>query len=177
MDPRWALPVFANFLLLFLSGQINHYLAPLPLSIFVAGLCLPIAGLRLRFQPGLLAMLLTGLLCDASRPVPFGSSALLLGGLFTVWHGYRSRLPREGIRSAVTGALLANLVLFIAQPFLVGASLAAASATAGRVFVDFLASQVAVVLLGPWFFALQERALLLWGVNLAEEARAPGGAL
>ena len=73
------------------------------------------------------------------------------------------------------GALLANLVLFFAQPLLVPGALA--GATASRVLVDLLCSQIAVVVLGPWFFALQEQALLLRGVNLAEEARAPGGSL
>jgi len=177
MDPRWVVLVLANLLLMFLGGQCNHYLAHLPASVFLAGLFLPVAGQRLRMQPGFVALFLTGLLFDAARPVPFGSSALLLGGLFAVWFTFRPRLPREGVGSAITGALLANAVLFFAQPLLVGPGIAFASATGGRVFWDFLSSEIAVALIGPWFFALQEKALFLWGVNLSEEARAPGGAL
>ena len=71
---------------------------------------------------------------------------------------------------------VANLVLFLAQPLLLGAPLAG-SATWGRVAVDLLCSQLVAGLLAPWFFALQEQALLLRGVNLTEEAREPGGAL
>jgi hypothetical protein len=177
MDPRWVVLVLANLLLIFISGQLNHYLGTLPLSVFLAGLYLPVAGLRLRMKPGFIAMFLTGLLLDAGRPVPFGSSSLLLGGLFAVWHSFRSRLPREGVGSAVVGALVANLLLFFAQPLLAGAGTSFASATAGRIFWDLVFSQIAVGLLGPWFFALQEQALMLWGVNLSEEAREPGGAL
>lgn len=176
MDPRWVVIVLANAFLVFLGGQFNHYLAHLPASVFLAGLCLPVAGLRLRFRPGLIAMFLSGLVVDAGRPVPFGSTALLLGVLFTCWYSVRSRLPRDGVAPVVFGALLANLVLFLAQPFLVGATLAV-GASWSRVVVDLILSQVAVTILAPWFYALQEQALLLRGVNLAEEAREPGGAL
>ena len=175
MDPRWIVIVLANALLVFLGGQLNHYLAHFSVSVFVSGLCLPVSGLRLRFRPGFIAMAVSGLVLDAARPVPFGSSALLLTALFTGWHAVRARLPRTGTAPAVVGAVLANLVIFLAQPLLIPGALAAT--TASRVAVDLFGSQVAVVLLGPWFFALQEQALLLRGVNLGEEARAPGGAL
>jgi hypothetical protein len=174
MDPRWIVIVLANGLLIFLGGQFNHYLAHLPVSMFLGGLCLPVAGLWLRFRPGFIAMFLSGLLLDAARPVPFGSSALLLSALFTCWHSVRTRLPRDGVAPPVIGALLANVALFLVQPLLLGPSAALASATSGRVLTDLLCSQVAIVLLGPWFCALQEQALLLRGVNLAEEARIPG---
>jgi hypothetical protein len=177
MDPRWVVLVAANLLLIFLGGQCNHYLAHLPVSVFLGGLFLPVAGLRLRMKPGFIALFLTGLFFDAARPVPFGSSALLLGALFATWYTFRPRLPREGMGAAVTGALLANAALFFAQPLLLGPGLASAAATGSRVFWDFVFSEIAVALLGPWFFALQEKALFLWGVNLAEEAREPGGAL
>lgn len=176
MDPRWIVIVLANTLLVFLSGQLNHYLGHFSVSAFLFGLALPVAGLRLRVRPGLIAMLLSGLAIDAGRPVPFGSSALILAVLFVCWHAVRSRLPREGAAPSVVGALVANAVLFAAQPFLLGATLAS-GATWGRVAVDLLLSESAVVLIGPWFFALQEYALLLRGVNLADEARQPGGAL
>lgn len=175
MDPRWIVIVLANALLVFLGSQLNHHLATLPVSVFLFGLCLPVAGLRLRFRPGLIAMVVSGLVLDATRPVPFGSSALLLAALFTCWHAVRARLPRTGTTPAVVGALLANVVLFLAQPLLVPGALA--GATASRILVDLLLSEVAIVVIGPWFFALQEQALMLRGVNLNEEARAPGGVL
>lgn len=176
MDPRWLIIVAANGLLVTLAGQLNHYLAHLPVSVFLAGLCLPVAGLRLRFRPGLIAMFLSGLVLDAARPVPFGSSALLLSTLFTVWHSVRARLPREGLAPPLVGGLVANLVLFLAQPLLLGPELTA-GASWSRAGVDLALSLVGVVVIGPWFFALQEQALQLCGINLAEEAREPGGAL
>ena len=177
MDPRWIVIVLANALLVFLGGQLNHYLAHYSICAFLLGACLPLAGLRLRFKPGLVAMFLSGLVVDATRPpVFFGSSAILLATLFTCWHSLRLRLPREGVAPQVVGALLANLVLFLAQPVLLGIDIAVGT-TWSRVLVDLLCSECAVVLVTPWFFALQEQALILRGVDLANEARQPGGAL
>ena len=177
MDPRWIVVVLANALLVFLGGQLDHYLAHFSVSVFLLGACLPLAGLRLRFRPGLIAMFVSGLVVDAGRPpVFFGSSAVLLATLFTCWHSVRLRLPRDGAAPQIVGAIAANLVLFLAQPFLLGIDIAGGT-TWNRVLIDLLLSQVAVAVIMPWFFALQERALLLRGVNLAEEARAPGGAL
>ena len=176
MDPRWLVVVLANLLLAFLTGQANHTLSHLPASVCLAGLCLPVAALRLRFHTGLIALFLTGLLLDAARPVPFGSGALLLSALLVLWHVLRPRLPREGLVPALAGALLANLVLFFAPPLLAGPD-ALRSATAGRMGCDLLLSQLGVLVVGPWFFALQDKTLRLWGVDLAREAREPGGTL
>jgi rod shape-determining protein MreD len=121
-------------------------------------------------------MFLSGLVVDAARaPVFFGSSAVLLAILFTCWHAVRLRLKRDG-SPAGRRALLANLVLFLAQPLLLGFATAAGT-TWSRFLVDLALSEVVVALVIPWFFALQEQALLLRGVDLADEARQPGGAL
>jgi rod shape-determining protein MreD len=177
MDPRWIVIVLANALLVFLGGQLNHYLAHWSVSVFLVGACLPLAGLCLRYRPGLIAMFLSGLVVDAARaPVFFGSSAILLATLFTCWHAMRLRLPREGLAPQIVGALLANLVLFLAQPVLLGFAVAAGT-TWNRFLVDLLLSELVVALAIPWFFALQGQALLLRGVDLADEARQPGGAL
>jgi hypothetical protein len=174
MDPRWIVVVLANLLLVFLGNQINHHLAVFPVSVFLIGMALPIAGLRLRYPHGLAAMFLSGLLADAGRPVPFGSTALILSALFTIWHSIRTRLPREGAAPAVVGALLANLILFLAQPVLLHLPMRSHELW-HRAVIDLLASQLFVALLADWFLALQEQALLLVGVDLAEEARQPGG--
>lgn len=210
MDPRWVVIALTNGLLVFLMGQVNHEIAPAGMSLFLAGLMVPLAATRLRFRTGVTVMLLSGLLLDAARPSLFGGNSLLLLAIFGGWFFWRARLPRDGAGTAILGALACNLVLFVFQPFFVGAAavidaqdpnlfhwqplffqlkplviesvraarhLAAGAATGERVLYDLLFSELAVVLLAPWFVALQERALLLCGVNLAEEIREPGGVL
>lgn len=171
MDPRWIIPFAANLLLFMIAGEANHYLAPHGLSIVIAGLALPMAGLRLSLRPGLLAMVLTGLALDSLGPTAFGaSSALLVAGLL-ILHAIRHRLAREGATAHVIVALLTNLVIFVTQPMFSGGLSAYAASTVLRVLTDLVSSQLILIVLSLWFFSLQERALVLWGVDLGEELR------
>ena len=171
MDPRWIIPFAANLLLLLIGRETNHYLAPYGVSVLICGLALPVTALRLTTRPGLLVMVLTGLAIDALNPVAFGSSALLLAaGLLTV-HALRQRLVQDSFATHLLVAVSMNLVLFVAEPFSTTGIPAFRTPTLMRILVDLLLSQALVVVLAWWFFALQERALVLWGVNLAEESR------
>lgn len=210
MDPRWWVISLTNLLLVVLMGQINHGLSGYSISLFLAGLMVPLVATRLRLGSGLVVMLLSGFFLDASRPTLFGANSILLLAIFAGWCFWRARLPREGPATAIIGAMVANFILFVFQPLFVGAAavletqdpnlyhwqpllvqlkpfviesvraahrIATGAATTDRIFIDLLASELAVALLAPWFVALQERALRLCGVNLAEEVREPGGAL
>ncbi len=164
-DPRWLIVALANLLLCWLVGLLNHALAGLAVSLYVGGLLVTYAALRLDTRSGLTATLVTGLLVDAFAPVPYGTSLFL----FSVVHGVllygRHRFPREGIVFALVVALLANLFLMIALSFLlVGASPRPATAWL-RIFADLFFSQLALAVIGPWFVTLQDRAMELAGIH------------
>ena len=73
----------------------------------------------------------------------------------------RQRLPREGAIFGTIAALFSNLFLFIALSFLlVGANPRPGEAWL-RLFVDLIASQIVIVIITPWFLALQSRAMEL----------------
>ncbi|HEY5551577.1 MAG TPA: hypothetical protein VIK52_06805 [Opitutaceae bacterium] len=171
MDPRWIIPFAANLLLIVIAREANHHLAQVGVSILLGGLVLPVVALRLSQGPGLLVVVLTGLAMDALGPAAFGSSAILLAAALLALRAIRHRLMRESMSTHFAVALLANLLLFVAQPILGGSISAYATSTPSRIVVDLLLSQVAVIALAWWFFALQGRALVLWGVNLSEEMR------
>jgi rod shape-determining protein MreC len=77
---RRTLVLFAcGFVLWLLIAQANHYLAPARLYIWVGGLFVTFAALRLPAQEGFNASFLIGLLLDAASPVPFGLHAFLFG--------------------------------------------------------------------------------------------------
>ena len=171
MDPRWLIPFAANILLVVIAGEANHYLAPWGCSLLLSGLALPVAALRLSLRPGLFAMVLTGFAMDAMTPAVFGANAALLSAGLLILHSIRHRLIREGAIARVVVALLANLVIFMTQPIFVGSLAAFAAPTPARIVVDLLLSQVVLSAMALWFFALQERALVLWGVDLGEELR------
>ena len=160
-DPRWLIVTAANLLLLWLTGLINDRLAHSAVHLYLGGLFLAYAALRLDRRHGFIATVLTGLLLDAAEPVPFGTSVLLFGLIHATLLYGRQQFPREGAVFGLVVALLANLFLFIALSFLlVGANPRPAEAWL-RIFVDLLASQVFILLIGPWFLALQDRAMEL----------------
>jgi hypothetical protein len=160
-DPRWLIVTLANLVLWWLNGLLNHYVAGLAVHFYLGGLLVAYAALRLDPRSGLTATVLTALFVDSLEPVPFGTSLFL----FSLVHGMllygRHRFPREGAVFGVVVALLANLFLVIALSFLlVGANPSPASAWL-RIFADLLFSQLAILVVAPWFIALQDRAMEL----------------
>jgi hypothetical protein len=153
---------FLTLLLLWvLVAQINHYLAPLQIYLFSGGLFVTYAALRLPLASGYAAVIAGGMLCDASSApsVTFGTHALLFAFALAVIHSVRDRMARDETLIRLAVALVANLGLFLAFSFIRVAGSPAPSATWLRLFLDLLCSQLLIGLLGPWFFALQHRAL------------------
>lgn len=164
--------VFACCVVLWVcTSQISHYLAPWHISVFVGGLLISFAALRLSFSAGWPVSLLIGLLMDGQAPVPFGFHGILLVMAHVGIFQLRSRFPREETIVAVSVALLANAALFVAISIALLRWSPAPLSMSGRLFFDFLASELLIVVAAPWFFALQERSLELAGVSLRSEQR------
>jgi rod shape-determining protein MreD len=168
-DVRWLIVYLANLLVWWLAGLANNYLGRfaflwfdhVSLHLYVGGLFVVYSALRLDRKHGLVAIVLTGLTIDAAGPVPFGTSLFLLGLVHATLLYGRQRFPREGAVFGIVVALLANLFLFIVLSFLlVGANPRPGEAWL-RIFADLLASQGVLVLITPWFLALQDRAMEL----------------
>jgi rod shape-determining protein MreD len=160
-DPRWLIVTLANLLFWWLTGLVNHSVGGYGVHFYLGGLLIAYAALRLDPKQGLIATVLTGLMVDALEPVPFGTSLVLFSLIHvTVLYG-RQRFPREGAIFGIVVALLANLFLFIALSFLlVGANPRPGNAWL-RIFADLFFSQLAILVVAPWFLALQDRAMEL----------------
>lgn len=164
-DPRWLIVSLANLLLWWLTGLLNHYVAGLAVHFYFGGLLVTYAALRLDPRSGFTATLLTGLMVDALEPVPFGTSLILFSLVHSVVLYGRHRFPREGAIFGLVVALLANLFLFVALSFLlVGAAPHPASAWL-RIFADLFFSQLALLLITPWFITLQDHAMKLAAIH------------
>lgn len=172
-DLRWLVVLAANLLLGWLVGAANHHLASawFPFSdffsvhLYLRGLFLTFAALRLDARNGFIAIILTGLFCDALEPVPFGTSATLLGLAYAALLQARHRFPRDEALFSTIVALLTNLGLFIVMSFVfVGAS-PRPGETWLRLFSDLVFSQLALVAITPWFLAFQTRVFELMAVH------------
>lgn len=160
-DLRWLLVWLANLLLLWLTGLANHHLAPLGVHLHVSGLLVAFAALRLDPRHGFVASVLTGLAADSLAPLPFGAHAFLFGLAHATLVSGRRRFPREEPIFATVVALLVNLFVFLALSFLlVGAGPRPGEAWL-RLFADLVASQLALAVATPWFFAFNAGLLAL----------------
>jgi len=152
-------------------SQLNHYLAPLHVSLFTGGLLIAFSALRLGFREGWWASILIGLLIDSSSAVSFGFHALLFAVVHVVVFNLRGRVPREETAFGLLVALVANLALFFAITVVLIHRAPEPLSMVPRLLIDLLASETAVFLVAPWFFALQERTLEIGGVSLRREQR------
>ena len=167
---RTFVTFFTLLVLWVIVGQVNHTLANAQIIrllfgahvyLFVGGLFITYAALQLPLRDGFGAVLLAGLLSDATAPVPFGLNTLLFAGTFAVVFNIRDHLPREETMARVIVALLANLALFLVFSFALIGRVPAPGAVWPRLIADLIYSQVFLLVIAPWFFALQARTLVL----------------
>jgi hypothetical protein len=159
-DHRWLLVTGGNLLLLLLTIQCNHYLAAVPMSLFLFGLPIGFAALRLTLPQGLTTTALTGLCFDTLTPIPMGSSLLLFSAAFTIIYAARSQFHREEAFSSIIVVLLANLFLFAAFSTIAIVTTGSTGHPTSLI-VNLIASQIAVSTLTPWFFSFQMTLLEL----------------
>ncbi len=158
-DPRWLIVLLANLLLFWLVGLVNDGLATSSVHLYLGGLFVVYAALRLDGKHGLIATVLTGLMVDSMQPVPFGTSVVLFGLVHATLLYGRQRFPRDSTVFGVVVALLSNLFLVIAMSFLLVGTNPRPGEAWLRIFVDLVASQLAIGLITPWFLALQAQAM------------------
>jgi len=164
-DPRWLIVFAANLLLWWLLGLLNDLLAGTAVHLYAGGLFIVYSAMRLDRKHGLIAVVLTGLLVDAAGPLPYGTSLMLFGLVHATLLYGRQRFPREGAVFAIVVALFANLFLVIALSFLlVGANPRPGSAWL-RIFADLIASQLFLLVITPWFMALQDQAMAIVSIH------------
>ena len=164
--------IFACCVILwFCITQLNHYLAPLHLSVFAGGLLVTFSALRLGFREGWWASILIGLLIDSSATVSFGFHALLFAVVHVGIFNLRGRVPREEVTFGLFVALFANLALFLMITVSLIHRAPDPLSMLPRLLVDLLVSETVVFLVTPWFFSLQEHALEIGGESLRREQR------
>lgn len=157
--PRVLLVFLPLALLWALVAQVNHEIAGLHVYLYVAGLSITYAALVLPQREGLAAVVLAGLLADATTPVAFGTQTLLLALAHTVVFNVRDRVPRDETAARVIVALLANLAVFLVFSFTQIGGLPSPATAWPRLICDLLCSQVFLALVAPWFFSLQAQVL------------------
>jgi rod shape-determining protein MreD len=142
-------------------AQVNHGLSGAHVYLFVGGLFIAFATLTQPFATGLWSAILAGLVLDANAPVAFGKHMILFALTHVMVFRMRDRIARNDTVSRITVAVLANLALFLVLTFLQLIRTPAIAAIWPRMIFDLICSQVAIVIIGRWYFALQAKALVV----------------
>jgi len=148
-----------------LVAELNTALSGFHLWLFAGGLFVAYSALAMPFSEGFAASLLGGFLCDAMTPVAFGTHAALFAIAHVIVYNVRERLQRDETSVRVVVALLVNLSLFLAISFLRIGPGHGRAAEWPRALADLAWSESVIVLIAPWFFALQLRTLELARAN------------
>jgi|UniRef100_UPI004049F680 rod shape-determining protein MreD len=159
MKRQWLLTFLSLLLLWVVITQLNHYLAIWHFHIFVGALFIAFSAMRLPVRGGLMITVLAGLLWDANTPVPFGSHMLLFAIAHVLIFKVRFRIPAEHSNTQVAVALVTNFGLFVALAIIAVINSPMVALMWPRMLFDILLSQILLVLIGPWFLALQSRIL------------------
>jgi rod shape-determining protein MreD len=149
------------YLLRAILSEVNSALSPVHIWLFAGGLFVAYSALMLPFRQGLAVSVLGGLLCDSLAPVAFGTHAALFATAHVVVFNARERLQREETAVRVVVALVLNLALFLAISFVRIRQVPPGATVWPRLLWDLTWSELALVLIAPWFFALQLRSLEL----------------
>ena len=161
MKRQWLLTFLSLFLLWVIVTQLNHYLSAWHMYVFAGALYVTFTALRLPARGGLFISAVAGLLCDANSAVPFGTHLLL----FTTAHALISkahhRIPASDPTTQLVVALIANFVLYTVLAVIMTVKAPLLGNLWPRMLFDLLLSQLFIVLVGPWYFSLQSRILLL----------------
>ena len=159
---RRTLVIFATLVTLWaIVAELNHALSGIRVYVFAGALFILFAALTQPRRSGLAASLLAGLLCDANTPVGFGTHVLLFAAAHLTLFHIRDRVPRDDNVSAIIVVLLTNLFLFLVFSFTQIHAAPQPAAVWPRLIWDLVCSQVFLVLVTPWFLALQDRSLVL----------------
>jgi rod shape-determining protein MreD len=159
---RRILVLSATLLLLWtIVMLVNDALAEKRIYLFVGGLFVAFSALTQPQRAGLTITIIGGLICDANAPVTFGTHMLLFAAAHLTLFHVRDRVPRDDNITAIVVVLLTNLALFLVFSFGQIHDSPAPAAIWPRLIADLLCSQVFLVLVTPWFFALQAGALAL----------------
>jgi rod shape-determining protein MreD len=142
-------------------SQTNHGLSGAHVYLFVGGLFIAFTSLTQPFAAGLWTAMLAGLVLDANAPVAFGKHMILFATAHVFVFRLRDRIARNDTVSRVTVAVLANLALFLVLTFLQLIRTPAIAAIWPRMIFDLVCAQLCIVLIGPWYFALQAKSLVL----------------
>lgn len=169
INRRTLIILASNLLLVTLAQVANHALTGTGIHLLIYGILVVFPVINLPYGQGLLVVVLTGLWIDAGSAAGFGLFLMLLAALQLAAGRVQLKLHRENPGHRLALALGGNTALFFVLVPVFGLSQGFSTTYLLRVGVDFLASNLVILVIGGWFFDFQHALLSLVGINIYEE--------
>lgn len=197
----WVPSCVCTCLWTFAFAVLTDWLAPTGITFFTAGLFVVFPALLMPFHRGLLCVILSGLIVDASFPIPFeltqslsfwGSerSLSLFGelpeytpaffGFITGWMIFaylilrllRSRISAANPIQWIACAEIVNAIICLFWAIAIGWTRLDEFAYWGGLLINLFCSALVLFVLGWWFFDLKLSAYRLCGIDIIREREA-----
>ncbi|MCH8475379.1 MAG: hypothetical protein LAT55_09145 [Opitutales bacterium] len=170
-DYRWTVLFLSSLVGWFFWREINHFLTPYHLSLYLGGLLITFGILRLPLYSGLIHSALVGAWLDAAAPTyPFGTGILVFSLLHLLVFTLRQKIPHDTSAWMILAALLINFLLFLFWTVYHYPLQIDPQGYLWRSLVDLIISQIAITIVAVWFFSLQNSLLHLCRMPLDEDS-------
>ncbi|MCC5788242.1 MAG: hypothetical protein JJT75_01305 [Opitutales bacterium] len=170
-DYRWTVLFLCSLVGWFFWQEINHFLSPVHLSLYLGGLLITFGILRLPLYSGLIHSVLIATWLDAASPTyPFGTGILAFALLHLGIYTLRRKISHDTSAWMILTALLVNFLLFLFWTVYHYPRQIDPSGYLWRSLVDLVISQIATTIVAVWFFSLQNALLNLCHMPLDEES-------
>lgn len=168
---RWILVGLVHCIALFIVSQVNHYLAPLGISLSLLALVVAFSALVLNIKQGILSLLPLCLVLEARSPLAYGAFFATTYILFGLIIGFRYQLRRESPMIGTLTAVTANVFVFLALTLATYLSPYRESISYPQTVANLIASSLVISLLARTYFASQLEVLEFFGIRVLEEQR------
>lgn len=167
-ETKWPILVIGNFLLIFLIQMINDALAPYSVHLYPFALFIFTPLLLLPFTTGLISVVVTGLILDASATLSPGTITIILAVVYTACTWFRRQFKTYSGWHNMLILQSANAVVIAFLTVFINSNIHTSLYFWISVLSNLILSQILLLFIASWFLNLQNSLLNLFGAQLKD---------
>ncbi len=154
-NPKWLSLLLGNCILIFVMQLINNGLGALTINIYINALFLFIPILLVPYSTGLLSVIITSCILDASALFPFGTSTVLFSLVYTVYFWIYQRFKSHSDLHNMLLLQSANAITFSLMSVFINSSNYSNFYFWASILLNLFFSQILLLFITRWFLSLQ----------------------
>lgn len=167
---KWPVLLIGNCILIFLIQLINDALAVTTLYFCPSALFIFAPLILLTFTSGLISIIITGLILDASSALPSGTITIILAIVYTGCFWFRHQFKAYSGRHNMVMLQCSNAVIWAFLSVFIISDNYSSLHYWGSILCNLLFSQIAILFISSWFLNLQNSLLNTFSSDLKKIA-------